>query len=192
MDALLREELGEVNNILLDIYTGEAEEEQLKERFKITNLESANWAFRKLKVIEEKEAEIRDLMEKEIKRIQEWAKQDLDKCNDSKQFFEFLLEEYYREQKELDPKFKISTPYGKVSSKKQQPKWIYDDEKVIEWLEQNDMSLIRMKYIYELDKAEIKKTFKIAGNNAVTEDGEIVEGITIEEQQDTITIKVEV
>lgn len=192
MNAFLIEELDEVNNILLDIYTGEAEEVQLKERFKIINLESANWAFRKLKAIEEKEAEIEKLMDKELKRIQDWAHHDLDKCKDSKQFFEFLLEEYFREQKELDPNFKLSTPYGKVSSRKQQSKWNYDDEKVLEWLEQNDMNLIRMKYIYELDKAEIKKKFKIAGNNVVTEDGEIVEGITIEEQPDSITIKVEV
>lgn len=100
-----------------------------------------------------------------------------------------MLTEYFVRQKEVDPKFKISTPYGKVSSRKQQPKWNYEDEKVLNWLKENDTELIRIKE--EVNKAELKKKYKAVGKEVITEDGgEIVEGITIEERPDSINIKV--
>ena len=98
------------------------------------------------------------------------------------------LVEYFIRQRELDPKFKITTPYGKVTARKQQPKWHYDEAKLIEWLKENNKDLLRVKY--EPDKNEIKRVYKVVGTNVVTEDGEIVEGITIEERPEKITIKV--
>lgn len=237
MNELLREEMGEVNDILIDIYSGEIEEDQAKERFKIKNLESANWAFRKLKAIEEQEAEIKALMDKEIKRIQEWGKHDLDKIKDSKAFFNQLLEEYYLQQRALNPKFKISTPYGNVSSKKQQPKWIYEDDVVLTSLHDKGLSkFIRVKE--EVNKADLKKEVEIMEfdlgyvcvykgeilgevrafdedgkeyvnvetgevyntqddgygiyEQLVLHDGKIIEGVKVEKQPDSITIKVEV
>lgn len=176
----------------------EADEEEIKEikeRFKINDLESANWAFRKLKAIEEKKKEIEELAKKEIEpykleisRIEDWKNEELKSFDRSIIFFNFLLEEYYREQRKIDPKFKVSTPYGKVTSRKQQPKWNYDDEKVVEWLLENDKDLVRVKY--EPSKTDIKKKYKAAGNNVVTEDGEIVEGITIEERDPVVKVEV--
>ena len=158
------------------------------ERFVVQDLDSANWAFRKLAAIEKKRAEIKELADKEVERIRNWQQQEEESLNNSKEFFEGLLTEYYVRQKEVDPKFKISTPYGKVSSRKQQPKWNYEDEKVLKWLRENDTELIRIKE--EVNKAELKKKYQVAGNEVVTEDGEIVEGITIEERPDSINIKV--
>lgn len=157
-------------------------------RFTIQDLDSANWAFRKLAAIEKKRNEIKELADKEIDRIKEWQEQEQKGLNNSKEFFEGLLTEYFVRQKEVDPKFRISTPYGKVSSRKQQPKWNYDNDKVLEWLRKNNSELIRIKE--EPDKREIKKAYKVVGNNVVTEDGEIVEGIKVEERPDSINIKV--
>ena len=176
-------------NKLMEIELEEIEDiSQEKERFKIENLESANWALRKLKAIEGKGKEITALANKEIERILEWKDGEIKQLGDSKDFFDFLLTEYYTEQKALDPKFKISTPYGMVSSRKQQDKWNYEDDKVLEWLKENDKELIRIKE--EINKSELKKKYKSINGQVVTEDGEIMEGITVEERPDTITIKV--
>lgn len=156
--------------------------------FTIQDLDSANWAFRKLAAIERKRNEIQELADREIERIKDWQNQEEESLNNSKEFFEGLLTEYYVKQKEIDPNFKISTPYGKVSSRKQQPKWNYEDEKVLNWLKENDTELIRIKE--EINKAELKKKYQVVGKEVVTEDGEIVEGITIEERPDFINIKV--
>ena len=164
------------------------EEVENKEKFVIENLESANWAFRKLKAIEEREKDIELLANKEIERIQDWQRKEIEATKGSKDFFEGLLMEYYVKQREEDSKFKLSTPYGKVTSRKQQPKWNYEDGKTIEWLRQNNRELIRIKE--EIDKGELKKLYKIHGDKVVTEDGEIVEGIVIENRDDTINVKV--
>lgn len=179
-------------NELLEMELIEAEETieaaEVGGRFTIQDLDSANWAFRKLAAIERKRKEIQELADREIERIKDWQNQEEESLNNSKEFFEGLLTEYFVRQRELDPKFKLSTPYGRVSSRKQQPKWIYDNDKVVEWLKENDKELIRVKY--EPDKREIKKKYKVVGNTVVTEDGEIVEGITIEERPEKVTIKV--
>lgn len=176
-------------DVLFEMELQEAlETSETQERFKIETLEAANWALRKLAAINAKEKEINDLKNKEIERIENWAKDEIDKLSDSRQFFEGLLTEYFSREREKDPKFKISTPYGKVSARKQQPKWNYDEDKVVNWLLQNDKELVRVKY--EPDKNEIKKKYKVIGTNVVTDDGEIVEGITVEERPEKVTIKV--
>lgn len=177
MDALFEMELQEA-----------LETSETQEKFKIDNLEAANWAFRKLAAVERKRKEIQEIAQKEIERIKAWEEQEIGNLDNSKEFFKGLLTEYFVRQRELDPKFKLSTPYGRVSSRKQQPKWIYEDEKVLNWLKENDTELIRIKE--EIDKVELKKKYQIVGNTVVTEDGEIIEGITIEERPDSINIKV--
>ena len=156
----------------------------------ITDLNKASWAFRALVDIERKKAAIEVLAKEELDRINNWKKEEMKAFEDEKQFFEFNLEQYFKEQKVLDPKFKLSTPYGKVTSRKQQPKWNYEDDKTLEWLKENDKELIRVKE--EIDKAELKKKFNINGNDVVTEDGEVVPGINIETREDSVTIKVEI
>ena len=176
-------------DVLYEMELQEAlETSETQERFRIDNLEAANWAFRKLAAIERKRKEIQELANKEIERIKEWQEREERSLDNSKEYFEGLLTEYFAREREKDPKFKISTPYGKVSARKQQPKWHYDEAKLIEWLKENNKDLLRVKY--EPDKNEIKRVYKVVGTNVVTDDGEIVEGITIEERPEKITIKV--
>lgn len=197
MNAIFKMELEKIEEIMDTVDDSDDIQKPEYERFKIKDLEGANWVFRNLKAIEEKKREIEELAHKEIEpyhkeieRIIEWKHSELESFDKSISFFNFLLEEYYREQRALDPKFKLSTPYGKVISRKQQPKWIYEEDRLLGWLKANDLELVRIKE--EVNKAELKKKYKIVGSNVVTEDGEIVEGVTIEERDPSITIKVEV
>lgn len=155
-----------------------------RESFKIENLEGATWAFRKLRAIEDKEAEIKAVAEEEINRISVWKEKELDQYSKDKEYFNYLLEEYYREEKAKDKKFKLSTPYGKVSSRKTS-KWNYDEEALKDYIRSNDLPFIRVKE--EIDKAGIKKCFK---DGIDAETGEIIPGITIEEVE-SISVKVE-
>ena len=181
MNALELFEFEEIENV----------EKEERERFKIKDLDAANWAFRKLAALEKKQLEYEDLAKKEKERIELWLQGETEKTNQSKRFFESLLEEYFYENKQIDPKFKISTPYGKVSSRKQQSQWEYDNEIVISSLKNAGLdSLIRIKE--EPSKSEIKKALHVANGQVVTPDGEIIEGIKVTERPDAIVIKVEV
>lgn len=165
-------------------------------RFKIKDIDSANWTFRKLRAIEVKANEIKQLAQQEKARIEEWEKGELKVLEDNKEFFQGLLTEYYVIEKEKNPEFKLTTPYGKVSSRKQQPKWNYEEEKLIPYLENYDPKLIRVKK--EVNKADFKEVVKNKkgfmllkdGTIISNETGELIQGVTVEERPDTINVKV--
>ena len=158
--------------------------QEQRESFKIENLEGATWAFRKLRAITEKEAEIKDTADKEIEVIANWRDKELEQYAKDKEYFNFLLEEFYRVEKAKDKKFKLSTPYGKVTARKT-AKWEYEEETLKDYIRSNDLPFIRVRE--EIDKAGLKKCFKDGIN---TETGEVIPGITIEEVE-SISVKVE-
>src|SRR5690606_8797507 len=142
--------------------------EKFKDRFKITNLESLNWVLRKMVALDEQLAEKCELAEREMDRIQAWIDKERKSIEESRQFFTTLIAEYAKEQRAKDPKWKASTPYGKVSFRKQQPKWNYDDKKALEVVKAAGLDqFVRVKH--ELDKETLKDAVQ------VMEDGRVVE-----------------
>ncbi|KEI18284.1 host-nuclease inhibitor Gam family protein [Clostridium haemolyticum] len=176
MNKFIESEIQEMNHVMQEEVTG----------FKVDSLESANWCFRKIRALKEQIAENKALADAEKFRIDEWEKKENESAKNSIEYFEVLLQNYYVEQKQQDKKFKLSTPYGKVSARKS-TKWNYRDEvETLNYLNSNGYNnLIKIKQ--ELNKAELKKAFK-DGVNAET--GEILPGVDVEEVE-TVSIKVE-
>ena len=160
-------------------------QEEVKESFKIENLEGATWAFRKLRAIASKKAEIEAVAAEEIARVEAWKKAESEKYNSDTEYFESLISSYFVEERAKDKKFKLSTPYGKVSTRKAS-KWIYEDEEALKtYIKENNIDAIRIKE--ELDKTSLKKICKDAVNH---DTGELLPGVTIEDTE-TITVKAE-
>lgn len=160
-------------------------QEEAKESFKIENLEGATWAFRKLRAIASKKAEIEAVAAEEIARVEAWKKSEIEKYESDTEYFESLISSYFVEERAKDKKFKLSTPYGKVSTRKSS-KWIYEDEEALkQFVKENEIDAIRIKE--ELDKTSLKKICKDGVNQ---ETGEILPFIRIEETE-TITVKAE-
>ncbi|MBP3930742.1 MAG: host-nuclease inhibitor Gam family protein [Peptostreptococcaceae bacterium] len=157
---------------------------ETKETFEVRDLQSATWVFRKLREIEEKVDEITAVAIEEKERINDWLFNETKALQQDKEYFEGLLSAYYIQERAKDKRFKLSTPYGKVTTRKNK-KWSYDDEVVKEYIKAENLPYIRIKE--ELDKTSLKKEFK-DGINPLT--GELVPGITIEEIE-SITIKAE-
>lgn len=159
------------------------------EKFKVTDLESANWCFRKLSNLEKQKREYESLAHKEIDRIMDWLTKEKEKIEDQEEFFKCLLTEYACHERQNNPKFKLSTPYGKLGFRKQQPKYIYQDEEIIKWATTNGkLAFVRIKE--EVNKEALKESITVSGTNAVTEDGEIIPGVQIIPQEDSIRIEV--
>jgi phage host-nuclease inhibitor protein Gam len=183
LNALLQEELDEI----------EQQEAEERQSFQVTDLESLNWVFRKMAAIEAKKTDVNKLAASEICRIEDYRKRELDKLQRDTEYFQGLVGVYAAQRREVDPKFKSEkTPYGSLTLKKQQPKWNYDDQKVVEWLDKNGYDhLIRVKE--EPIKADIKKVFVVSDKGQVVdEDGVVVEGILVETRGDELVIKTEV
>lgn len=170
----------ELNDFEINEYNAEE-----KEEFKIENIEQATWALRKLSGITKKENEIKGIAEMEVDRIGKWELTELNKLESSREYFERIISDYYIEQKTIDPKYKLNTPYGKVSTRKNK-KWNYINEKeTIQYLKDNNIKAV--KVTESIDKKELKSLFK-DGINPNT--GDIIPGIDIV-QEENITIKPE-
>ncbi|CAN7357817.1 host-nuclease inhibitor Gam family protein [Paenibacillus sp. LjRoot56] len=164
--------------------------EELKQRFQVKDMPSLNWALRKLAAIEAKKLEMSNMIVAEIERLKLFAEKETRGLTESENFFKALITEYAADKRAEDPTYKIKTPYGKIAYRKQPDKWLYDEDLLVAYLEQNDFQeLIRTKK--EPVKTEIKKSFQVGSNGRVYDnDGQLVEGITVEPQPDVLDIKV--
>lgn len=171
----------------------ELETFEQEETFKIKDLETANWAFKKILALEKKQEENKDLAAKELERINNWLKKENEYVETSISYFDHVLAEYFKEEKKKDSKFKLKTPYGKVTSRKQQPEWTIDNQKAIEYLELEKPELIVIEKKY--NKTEFKKLVKLVdsdlGKRAVDQNGEVLKFVKLEERPDSISVKTE-
>lgn len=167
--------------------TGEAQE---REAFEITDLDSANWALRKMAALNVKLDEVKGLADRERDRIGQWEVQETKQINNSIDYFRGLLVKFYTKKRSEDPKFKLSTPYGYVRQATNK-KYDYNEDKLIEELNGTEY----VKTEYKVDKAKLKKDIllvpdkKVEGSfKAVSADGVVLEGLTVTENT-TYSIK---
>jgi hypothetical protein len=183
LNALQKYELEEMEGLELN--------EETKQRFKIEDKEQLNWALRQLSAIDSEKKDINKVADVEMDRILQWQQKEVEAIDNRKAFFEGLILQYAMNERTKDPKFKaVSSPYGKVTFKKQQPKWNYDDQKLVDYLESvSALDLIRVKK--EPVKTEIKKRFTVLEDGRVLDEGgTVVEGIVVEFQDEKLDIKV--
>lgn len=157
---------------------------EVKEGFKVYDLASANWCFRKLRALAEKEAEIEAISKNEIDRINYWKNKEEQGIKESKEYFEMLLKEYYSNQKAIDSKFKCKTPYGSISSRKTK-NIDYDESTMLSYLKSNHPELIQT--VEKFSKTEVKKLIK---GNIDMKTGEMLDWVEPIETVST-TIKAE-
>jgi hypothetical protein len=167
----------------------DTEQSPTKEAFIVDDLNKATWAMRKLRsvvTVLEANAEIA-IAEKA--RIDLWLMEANKSLLQEREFFENHLTAYLRKEREKDPDTKsITTPYGKITSRVTQPKW-ETEEQLTDWLLNHNDTLIRIKY--EVDKAELKKSYEVDGTKVVDpKTGEVVPFIQITPSD--ISYKVEV
>lgn len=185
MNELQREELQE-----LAALTSEE-----KERFRITDLDELNWAFRKLHAIKTAKRTNEQVRDSEINRIEEWFKRVSEPLEADEKHFEYLIQQYHEEQLAHNPNKKsISTPYGKVKSRvsNEQPEKV-DENKLLEYVKANDLPFIATKETIKW--ADLKKTLSIAevdGEKLVIDEyGQVVSGVNVKPKTVTFTVEVE-
>lgn len=160
--------------------------------FAITDDSSANWALRKIKRYKGIKESNNALAQAEIDKIEQWLLTENEKAQSNIDYLQSLLAQYALTKREQDPDFKtLSLPNGKFGFRKRQDKWIYDDDKVVETLEKANLTdFIKVKKVPS--RADIKKAFDVNDGKVVNPDtGEIIEGITIEKQEDNFNVVVD-
>lgn len=159
--------------------------------FKVTDLATADWAFKQINELEARVEEKKAYAESEVKRIKAWLMVETESDLSSVDYFKFLLTQYYGELKAENPKAKLSTPHGKVTSRKQQPAITWDEQATIDYLKENDPELV--KTTEKFNKTDVKKLFSVkrVGDSLklVDENGEMPDIANVAAQPDSITVK---
>ena len=161
------------------------------EAFQIRNDYHADNVLEEISRLKKEIRQKEELAEKRIQQIEQWKKSEVEKLEGRINWLTDALESYFRKLRESNPKLKThSLPFGKLQIRKQQPKWKYDDDKLLKSVKRVMPEAIRVKE--EVDKIELKKRVKIVNNIPINPDtGEVIEGIVIEERPEKFCIKVE-
>lgn len=169
------------------IFDQEEEMEQERPHFVVTDDQKAEWALEKIR---EKKAELEmwkahyaDLFAQIEKTI-----------NSDITHFENLLEAYFRSQ--MDAGFvkyakksaSYKLPTGKLVLKEQEPEFEHNDDDLVPWLEQNAPEFVKVKKT--ADWSALKKTLVIDGTRMITEDAEVVPGVTVTPRGDIFKVEV--
>ena len=152
-------------------------EENLEEGLEVTDNEIATSIMKRLKYVNMLKEENTAIAEKEIQKIRAWEDEVNSELDQKVKYYEEVLIEFYKKQQELNPKYKLDTPYGKVTKRKSK-KWSYDEEAIIEFLEEN-MYIDMINIEKSIKKNDIKKAFP-EGIDASS--GQVIDGITITEE----------
>lgn len=159
------------------------QQNEVNEKFTVDSDEKANGVLRKIAALEQKKQANDELAQAEIEKIKAWLEQVNGALDQDIEYFQGLLAQYAEAQRKLNPKFKSrKLPNGKFGFRKKPAKWQYDDTKLLEYLKQNGMAeFVRIKE--EANKAALKKKVKVADGKVVDpETGQILEGVTVEDQ----------
>lgn len=159
-----------------------------KPEFKITNIEQATWAFRKLAAMDQADEEINRAADYDIKQTESWRQSELDKNQGSREYFRKLLFDYYRENAQQNKKYEVKTPYGHIKTYKGRKTWKYNDEELIKSLKANDAEEF-IKTHETVNKAELKKSTQVVNGKVATADGTILDGVFVEQQPDYVEVK---
>lgn len=167
MDSYISDEYEEIVNI--------EGSDDTKETFQVNSLETANWAFRKLAALNSIKNEKAELADREIERINSWLEKENKNIDNSIAYFEGLLRDYYIQERDKDDKFRLSTPYGKVTSRKSRG-YEYNEELLLNELKDTEYIITKESIDKNLLKSEITV---LEDGRVVTNDGVVLEGLTV-------------
>lgn len=139
------------------------------ENFRINDDVAADWALRKLAVIEKRMTDARALGNEEIRRVAEWLEEERERYERDRAWFVKQLEDYQRRVLAEDKRRKtIALPAGTLQARKKPDNVeIENDDAFVEWAAKERTDLVRTKH--EIDKPAVKQ--------AVLKDGEVLPGV---------------
>lgn len=159
----------------------------------INNDSQANYFCKLVADLQTERQSKNDFIDSEIKRVlnhyEEFRNQENRKIDQKIDFFKKALEVYAMEQLSGTKKKSIKLPYGTLGFKKQQDKFEYSDELILEWLKSNKQNdFITVKTTEAIDKKKLKKD-GFVNNGRLFINNIPVDGVIVSSQEDKFEIK---
>lgn len=158
----------------------------------VKNKSDADFYLRQINKLKQQKEEINEFVDQEIERqlrlYQEYREDRMRPLDNQIAFYENALKTFAMNEYAETNKKTIKLPNGTLTIKKQQPKYVYNDEQVLEFLQENNYKdYIRTKA--EVNKKDLKKNAIVNNNNELIIDGKVVPGVTVIPQEDKFEVK---
>lgn len=158
----------------------------------VKNKSDADFYLRQINKLKQQKEEINEFVDQEIERqlrlYQEYREDRMRPLDNQIAFYENALKTFAMNEYAETNKKTIKLPNGTLAIKKQQPKYVYNDEQVLEFLQENNYKdYIRTKA--EVNKKDLKKNAIVNNNNELVIDGKVVPGVTVIPQEDKFEVK---
>lgn len=150
------------------------ESDEFEDKYAIQNEIDVMYHLDRIREEEEKKKRKQDLQKIRIKQAKQWYVKECKEHDRLIELSKIRLIQYYKKQKEKDPRYKLSTPAGSVSCRKVPNYNYYDEEQVIKYLKENHSAALRVKE--EIDKNEFRKIYK---DGVDPETGEFIPGVEV-------------
>lgn len=151
-----------------------------KKRFQVENINQANWCLGMIKHYKNKIEQIEEFKKIEKAKLDTFAKNKIENYDRNIEHFTYLLKDYIDREREIDPKFSVSTINGTVNYGKETSKIVYDENIMAQFCKENGYE-DALKIT--LSKSAFNKMIEIMEDKVVTNDGLIVEDATIEKSK---------
>lgn len=171
----------------LEVYEAVGDE---RDKWRIQDEEGANKHMRIVRSIDARAQAADETKRREVARIEGFYDAQIDEMNSKAEFFRQLLVDWYNRQREVDPKYQLKTPWGKVTSRRtKSPQWL-DENTTLAWLKASGHADL-VKVEESIRKADLKKAINEAdGHHIDPATGEIVPGVEVVEKV-SVTVKTE-
>lgn len=181
-----------IENLALQNLGVDIEDEQQREQWKIENDSQADWALDKIREAQVEYRRFEMVVNDKIGQLTDALEAEKERMEKEVNFFQGKLCQYF----ETVPKKASKTqevyklPSGRLVKKYKQPKIVRDDDKLVEWLEENGMTEL-VKIEKKADWATLKKETEIVGEQVISKNtGEVIPGVVAFPQNPEFSVEV--
>lgn len=169
-----------------------SKEEIENNTFCIKTLDQADYILRRLNETKAEVEHIKEIgkrkKEEYCEKIDRFIESNTKGALSSISYLESLLRTFVEDQTRDKKTKTVKLPEGTLSLRSQRPKYVYDDAKLLNWLQENATEYVKVKETITPDKDKLKKIAEIQGDKLLF-NGTVIEGVDVIEQQDAFTIK---
>jgi hypothetical protein len=173
-----------------DLEAFQSEEIENKDTFVVDSLEKASWCMKQIQIKERKKEEIKRLVEYEKTKLDMYLAQETKEPDSSIEFFKSKLLPYVSQKIEGEKKKSINLPCGTAGFRATPANIEKNKDVLLEWVKTNKNQYVKTEETVLW--ADLKEELKFENGQAITTDGEVVPGITVEEKEPIFYVKVEV
>lgn len=152
----------------------------------ILDLDRADRTLRRLAHMDADMADVEALYRMRLDELNAWREGEHARDQHVRSFLEGRLAQFHRARLAADPRAKtVRLPSGRHTSRGGRPTWVYvDEEAFVAWAEANDRTDLLNRTVTP-NRAAVKQAFTVKDGQAVTEHGELVPGLTVEDTERT-------